>query len=141
MEKVAAFEGERQRVALRHGTRAVFLFESESPACECAAARHARALSAALLAHAEREYLPVAITELEGLVGAGRAFAFSPHKLRFCACIAPAGAGLCLQLSLCYEAGGEVRISQSTKSFWSADGDLRCKKMPRAAKNKQDLVR
>lgn len=127
-------------MTLRHGTRAVLCFACEVPAFECVAAHHARELSAALLAHAEREYLPVAIAELEGLVGAGRAFAFSPHKLHFCARLAPVGAGLCLQLSLRYEAGGEERFWQSSKSFWTADGNLRCKKMPRFRKNKQDLA-
>ncbi|MBO7341688.1 MAG: hypothetical protein J6U87_03300 [Clostridia bacterium] len=125
-------------MTLRHGTRAVLCFESELPVGECVAVRHAREISAALLSHAEREYLPVAAAELESLVGAGRAFAFSPHKLRFCARIAPAGAGLCLQLSLCYEAGGEVHLSQSAQSLWAAGGNVRCKKMPRVRKNKQD---
>ncbi len=136
MRKAVVFAHETRRVTRRHGARAVLCFESELPVGESVAARHARALSEALLAHAEREYLPVAARELEDLVGAGRGFAFTPHRVVFRARIASEGAGLCMQLSLLYTVGGEVRAAQRTQSFWTADGTYRCRRAPRGRKSK-----
>ena len=116
---------------LRCGTRAALVFERELPVGDCAAARHASELAAALLAHAEREYFPAAASELEGLVRAARGYAFKPHRLQLTVCLDPAGAGLCMRTSLCYTVGGEVRLAQSTHSFWTADGAYRLRRVPK----------
>ena len=131
MRKATVSEQKNERVTLRHGTRAALVCERELPVAECVAARHARELSDALLSHAERAYFPVAAAELESLCGAGRGYAFKPHRLIFRARLKPAGAGMQLWLSLCYTVGDEVRIAQSASSLWTADGRYRLCRVPR----------
>ena len=136
MRKTPVFTYERERITLRHGARAALVLERECPASDCVAARHAKEISSALFAHAEREYFPVAARELEQLVAAGRGFAFTAHRIFFRARLIGAGAGRCMQLSLLYSVGGEVRLAQSAKSFWTADGTHRYKRVPREKRGK-----
>ncbi len=131
MRKAPVFEYERERITLRYGTRAVLCLERELPCWDAVAARHARELSQAIFAHAEREYLPVAAAELEALVLAGRGFAFLPHRVRFTAHITSVGTGLCMKLSLCHLVGGEVRMAQNARELWTADGAYRRRRVPK----------
>jgi len=131
MRKTPVSEQKIERVTLRHGTRAALVLVRELPVADCAAAQHARELSDALFAHAEREYFPVAAKELEVLVGAGRGYAFVPHRVLFRARLTRAGAGMRLSLSLCYAVGDEVRTAQSASSLWTADGRYHLRRAPR----------
>lgn len=131
MRKTSVLEHKIERVTLRHGTRAALAFLRELPVLDCAAAQHARELSDALFSHAEREYFPVAAKELEALVGAGRGYAFLPHRVIFRARLTHAGAGMRLWLSLCYAVGDEVRTAQTASSLWTADGRYHLRRAPR----------
>ena len=136
MRKATVFGSKSERTVLFCGTRAVLYFECEVPVGESTLARHADAISKELLAHAERVYLPQAAAELEALAKKGRGFAFSVHRLRFRARALPEGEALCLQLSLRYTVGKDVRFSQSADSLWTADGRARCKRAARPKKRK-----
>ena len=125
MGKVTVFTSKKERVSLRHGAREVLELLCELPACECAAARHAREISKEIFAHARRVYFPQAAAELEAMVDAGCGFAFARHRLQFTARLARCGEGLCLNLSLCYFVGTRVQMRQTAQSFWDADGQYR----------------
>lgn len=135
MRKTPVFTYERERITLRHGARAALVLERECPASDCVAARHAKEMSQALFAHAEREYFPVAAAELEQLVAAGRGFAFARHRLCFTARLLPMDAGLCMKLSFRYTVGSEVRAQQAVQSFWTADGAHRCRRVKKQKKS------
>lgn len=115
------------RRTLRIGTRTALIFESETPAQDTPLARHAQELAKALCEHAAREYLPVAKEELERLAGSGRGYDFTPHRVRFCAVAKPQRGKLYLELSLCHTVGTQVRLLQSAKQIWCADGVYRLK--------------
>ena len=115
----------KMRKILRSGTRKVLILESEFPAGDTPLACHVRELSEALWAHAAREYLPVAQSELQALAQAGRGYDFTAHCLRFGAVATPVKGRVRLELSLHYIAGGETRLLQSARQIWCAKGIFR----------------
>ena len=130
MEKAVVLPFEKGKEVWRHGARVSLVLEYELPVGEMPMVRHAQALAQAFAQHAAREYFPEAARELEALVGAGRGFAFLPHRLQFLAHATREGNGFCMTLSLCYTAGGAVRLWQEKRTFWTADGAWRCRKSP-----------
>ena len=125
MNNTQFFKGNKTRTWLRCGTRAALLFESEMLAGDTLMARHLRELERALLAHAEREYLPAAAAELEALASAGRGYDFVPHRLRFCAKARLLRGRVQLELSLQYTGSARAPRVQHAWQIWSADGAYR----------------
>ena len=110
---------------LRCGTRKALLFESEMLAGDTPMARHLRELERALLAHAEREYLPAAQKEMALLADRGRGYDFIPHHLRFCVRAQPVRGRVQVMLFLQYTGGARPTLVQSMRQIWSAGGEWR----------------
>jgi len=125
MKKELFFEQIRSRVTLRHGSRAALLFECELPVGDTSLSHHTQELAAALRAHAERVYLPVAAAELARLAGVGRGYDFIPHRVQFCAKAHPARGRVQLELTLRYTTGKQTQLLQNVRHWWSAEGEYR----------------
>ena len=115
----------RTCLVLRCASRKALVFESELPAGDTPMACHLRELEKALLAHAEREYLPLAAEELAALAGVGKGYDFAPHRLKLGARAQLAHGRVRVALSLQYTGKAGAQFVQCARQTWSACGKWR----------------
>ena len=123
-------ECERLERRFSHRGRAVLVLSAALPTGQSAAALQLRAVTEALCAFAERTLLPRAIEELNACIGAGRGYAFVPHRYRIRVFEACEGKRCLLTVEAEYRAGRAAPIRRVQRALWDAAGRFQLRALP-----------
>ena len=137
MKNDAPFQIKKSARGFAYGGREVLRLALDLPQGACRAAAHFERIGALWEAFVAETLFPRAAEEWMACVRAGRAFAFCPHKAVGRLTAKPHGRGLKISFSAILTVGNELRYSRSLVTFWSADGALQKKRVPRVKKKKK----